>query len=474
MKRILSINYFLLIIFYSFFYYSCSVSKQINKQARQYLFSDTAIQHGHIGISIFDPSTGKYIYHHNADKYFIPASNTKLFSMYAAMKYLGDSLEAAQYSILGEDIVIEPTGDPSFLNSEFTNQPLLSFLKQNGKTIVINWGNFLDENWGKGWAWNDYPYYYMAEKSAMPMYGNIAKFYSIDDSVRATINHSKPASYIVQPSLFSNPAYWSSQKFQIPNEIVTDFVRLNSAQPKTYFSVKKDLNENIFNISLSYQKEKLQEVPFTADAQTTMLLLTDTIKKSVVSAAQYFKGNVPAELKNNFKPIFSQPTDSILKPMMHRSDNFFAEQILLMAGNKLFGHLSTEWTIDSLLKTDLKDLPQKPRWVDGSGLSRYNLFTPQSFVWLLHKTKKEFSWERIKNILPTGGEGTLKNYYVSDTPYLFAKTGTLSNNCALSGYLITKKNKVLIFSVLANNYSTGATPVRKAVEKFLKWVRENY
>jgi len=59
-------------------------------------------------------------------------------------------------------------------------------------------------------------------------------------------------------------------------------------------------------------------------------------------------------------------------------------------------------------------------------------------------------------------------------PYLFAKTGTLSNNCALSGYLITKKNKVLIFSVLANNYSTGATPVRKAVEKFLKWVRENY
>jgi len=256
--------------------------------------------------------------------------------MYAAMKYLGDSLEAAQYSILGEDIVIEPTGDPSFLNSEFTNQPLLSFLKQNGKTIVINWGNFLDENWGKGWAWNDYPYYYMAEKSAMPMYGNIAKFYSIDDSVRATINHSKPASYIVQPSLFSNPAYWSSQKFQIPNEIVTDFVRLNSAQPKTYFSVKKDLNENIFNVSLSYQKEKLQEVPFTADAQTTMLLLTDTIKKSVVSAAQYFKGNVPAELKNNFKPIFSQPTDSILKPMMHRSDNFFAEQILLMAGNKLW------------------------------------------------------------------------------------------------------------------------------------------
>jgi len=57
---------------------------------------------------------------------------------------------------------------------------------------------------------------------------------------------------------------------------------------------------------------------------------------------------------------------------------------------------------------------------------------------------------------------------------IYAKTGTLSNNCALSGYIITKKKKLLIFSFLANNYITAATPVRRAVERFLTALRENY
>jgi D-alanyl-D-alanine carboxypeptidase/D-alanyl-D-alanine-endopeptidase (penicillin-binding protein 4) len=68
----------------------------------------------------------------------------------------------------------------------------------------------------------------------------------------------------------------------------------------------------------------------------------------------------------------------------------------------------------------------------------------------------------------------LSSYYKKDSGFIYAKTGTLSNNCALSGYLITKKGKLLIFSVLVNNYQTGATPVRKAVEKFLQAIREKY
>ncbi|MEO6539669.1 MAG: hypothetical protein ABIN74_01715, partial [Ferruginibacter sp.] len=68
---------------------SCSVSKQISKQAQTILLNDTAIRSGHIGISIYEPATSKYWYNHDATNYFIPASNTKLFSLYAGMKYLG-------------------------------------------------------------------------------------------------------------------------------------------------------------------------------------------------------------------------------------------------------------------------------------------------------------------------------------------------------------------------------------------------
>ena len=157
--------------------------------------------------------------------------------------------------------------------------------------------------------------------------------------------------------------------------------------------------------------------------------------------------------------------------MMHRSDNFFAEQSLLMVSNELLGVMNDDKIIDTLLKTDFKDLPQKPRWVDGSGLSRYNLFTPQYFIAILDKMKNEFGMERIKIIFTTSGEGTLNNFYKSDSGSIYAKTGTLSGVVALSGFLYTKKNKLLLFSVLVNNHQASTAAVRRAVERFLQGVR---
>ncbi|HVT83919.1 MAG TPA: D-alanyl-D-alanine carboxypeptidase, partial [Chitinophagaceae bacterium] len=178
----------------------------------------------------------------------------------------------------------------------------------------------------------------------------------------------------------------------------------------------------------------------------------------------------------NFKidPIKTQSTDSLLKITMHRSDNFFAEQTLLMVSNQRLGVMSDEKIIDTLLKTDYKDLPQKPRWVDGSGLSRYDLFTPQDFVSILNKIKNDFGMDRIKIILATGNAGTLTNYYKADSNYIFAKTGTLSGVVSISGYLFTRKNKLLIFSVLVNNHNSSAVAVRRAVEKFIENIRNKY
>jgi len=156
---------------------------------------------------------------------------------------------------------------------------------------------------------------------------------------------------------------------------------------------------------------------------------------------------------------------------MHRSDNFFAEQSLLMVSNELLGVMNDSKIIDTLLKTDFKDLPQKPRWADGSGLSRYNLFTPQDFVSILNKMRTNFGMERIKNILATGNTGTLTNYYKNEQGYIFAKTGTLSGVVAISGFLYTRKDKLLIFSVLVNNHQASATAVRRAVEKFIEGLR---
>lgn len=195
--------------------------------------------------------------------------------------------------------------------------------------------------------------------------------------------------------------------------------------------------------------------------------LQDTLHKEVVIE------NEPIEI-SKAHVLYAQPTDSLLKIMMHRSDNFFAEQTLLMVSNKKLGVMNDEKIIDTLLKEDFKSLPQHPKWVDGSGLSRYNLFSPNDFVWLLAKMKDDMGMDRIKNILPTGNAGTLKGLYINYGDRIFAKTGTLSNNVALSGYLLTRHNKTLIFSVLINNHLSQAAAIRKSIEAFLCRLIEAY
>ena len=60
----------------------------------------------------------------------------------------------------------------------------------------------------------------------------------------------------------------------------------------------------------------------------------------------------------------------------------------------------------------------------------------------------------------------------SEEGFIFAKTGTLSGVVALSGFIYTKKNKMLIFSILVNNHQASATQVRRAMEKFVLGLRE--
>lgn len=412
---------------------SCSVSKQIAKQADRILLKDSAVSTGHIGISIYEPATGKYWYNYDATKYFVPASNTKLFSLYAGLKYLGDSIPALRYEVENDtSIRIQATGDPTFLLAEFPNQPVYNLLSRYKH---ISWENpqFTDNYLGMGWAWDDYTSSYMAERSNLPVYGNLFNIKKEGNQLR-----------IIPASL----------AMVIPAN--TDITK--------GFDIQKNLEDN--RLTITNGSNQRVSVPFTPHASDVMAMLRDTLHSTVVAG-----GTDTKKLKSLLR---SQPVDSVFTPMMHRSDNFFAEQTLLMASNEFLGTMDDRRMIDTILNSDLKDIPQRPKWVDGSGLSRYNLFTPQSFVYILNKMKNEFGLQRLEKILPTGGTGTISSYYKKEAGFIFVKTGTLSNHCALSGFIITKKNKLLIFSVLNNHYITSATPIRKAVEKFLIGLREKY
>ncbi|MEJ0106641.1 MAG: D-alanyl-D-alanine carboxypeptidase [Bacteroidota bacterium] len=432
-----------------FFFYSCSVQKQIAKSAKD-LIHNPSVENAHIGISIYEPSAGKYWYGYQSDKYFTPASNTKIPTCYAAMKYLGDSIVSIQYTENDTAVFIIPSGDPTVLHPGYKNQPAIQFLQKTKKKIYIGDNSWKDNAWGSGWSWDDYNGDYMAERSALPVYGNVIKWIqSKDTSEEAVLTDRQVVSVFSEPEIS-----WP--------------VTFNAETNDTFFHVERKLTENSFIINEGKENYEEREVPFVANGiQSALELLKDTIGKEIILNNKF-------KLINPFKTLYSQPLDSMLTPMMHRSDNFFAEQSLLMVSNKLFGFMNDEKIIDSLLKTDFKDLPQKPNWSDGSGLSRYNSFTPQDFVSILNKMKNEFGMERIKVIFPTGGTGTISNYYKADSGYVFAKTGSLSGVIALSGFLYTRKNKLLIFSVLVNNHQSAPFIVRKAIEKFLQGVRNKY
>ncbi|MBS1640896.1 MAG: D-alanyl-D-alanine carboxypeptidase/D-alanyl-D-alanine-endopeptidase [Bacteroidetes bacterium] len=430
-------NSFIKLVAGCLLFYSCSVQKQISKQAQQSILSDSNFSAAHVGIALFDVEKQQYVYNYQSNKYFVPASNTKLLTCYVAMKYLGDSLVGLKYINDENEYTVKFTGDPTLLHPDFKQHPVYDFFKKNHDNITVIPADWETAKYGSGWAWNDYDADYMPERSAMPVYGNTVRFSKKSNAITA------------MPKIFQ------------------DSLLMLADTRQNNFKIVRDENANNFTVKASNTKFNGAEIPFITSFDLGIKLLQDSLHNDITA--------IDAEVKNiGWKNLYSQPTDSLLKIMMHRSDNFFAEQTLLMVSNERLGYMNDRKIIDTILKTDYAAMPQKPRWVDGSGLSRYDLVTPQDFVFVLNKMKQEFNWNRITSILQTGNQGTLTGLYKNYAGKIYAKTGTLSGVVALSGYIITNKGKQYIFSLLVNSHQTSASNIRKGFEKFITEIINKY
>jgi serine-type D-Ala-D-Ala carboxypeptidase/endopeptidase (penicillin-binding protein 4) len=418
-----------------------------------------------VGVYVYDDSSKKEIADYQGDKYFVPASNTKLFSLYIGLKYLGDSLVGIRYSENDTAVFVYPTGDPSLLHPDFQSQPVIDFLRRTRKKIYLMDVGWMENALGVGWAWDDYNEDFAIERSAFPVYGNFIRWNQQNSLTR------------------SNPAFGPTATVSSSPEIPWKVRFSTDSFPKTFY-VQRLVDSNVFIIRSGSEPNISQDVPFiTNNLNAAAELLPDTIGKPVniykppIPIVDMSKGWHTIIYEQPHDSINSRPADSVFIPMMHRSDNFFAEQTLLMVSRHRIRWMNDELVIKSLLDTimngPLADLPQKPSWVDGSGLSRFNLFSPRDFVSVLIKLKNEFGMDRMKKILPTGGSGTLKNYYRADSGYVFVKTGSLTGVLCLSGYIYTTKKHLLEFSILINNHNGGSSAIRRAVETYVEYLRKS-
>lgn len=392
----------------------------------------------HTGFVLYDPEKGKTVFDFNGARYFTPASNTKIFTFYAGLTILGDSVPALEYVQRNDSLIFWGTGDPSFLYSQvYSDSAVYDFLSSADSELFFSATNFHTQHFGAGWAWDDYEAGFSPERSPFPIYGNVVSVAADHQVLR------------IAPDYFATA-------FEVGDS-------------ETQTRISRRQHENVFIVHPSPNVSSVKEikVPFRADTATFLALLSDTLKRYV--------RQVDISLPANTKTIFSTHVDSLYRVMMQESDNFIAEQLLLMCSNVLADSLKPEIAIEFMKKHYLNDLPDTPVWVDGSGLSRYNLFTPRSIVRLWQKISEIVPRERLFSLLATGGlNGTIRNWYQSEAPYIFGKTGSLSNNHCLSGFLVTRKGKVLIFSFMNSNFTQSGTAIRRNMQGILERIHEHY
>ncbi|PTS93955.1 peptidase S13 [Pedobacter sp. HMWF019] len=426
------------LLFFCCVFAGCSLDRRVATKVKK-AFQESAFLHQYpVGFELFDLDKGKVIYGQNNHQYFVPASNTKLYTFYAALMTLPDTIPALRYIEKGDSLIFWGTGDPSFLHRELQGKRALEFLRKHRGKLFYAPGRYTGEIYGAGWAWDDYNEDFQAEITELPLYGNLVEV-QVEGGMKISPGAFQPA-----------------------------FLR-DSLSDRPQGSIKRDFLNNRFHVPSGTLTFKTQLLPFKTSTALTLALLTDTLHREV--------GGIALKMPDSARTLFDLPRDSVLKQMLLPSDNFIAEQLLLLCADQVSASLGTAETIAATEKKFLASLPDKPVWVDGSGLSRYNLFTPADMVRVLELIYKRVNdRKKLFAMLPAGGKsGTLKRAYpTTDQPFVFAKTGTLSGVHNQSGYVVTRRGKTYIFSFMNNNFVQPVAQVRKEMVKMMMYIHENF
>jgi D-alanyl-D-alanine carboxypeptidase/D-alanyl-D-alanine-endopeptidase (penicillin-binding protein 4) len=321
-----------------------------------------------------------------------PASNIKILTVLGSLTS-GDTIPSIKYKISNDTLRISSTGYPFIAHPKYDDEDLETFIKSFNH-IVYHKPNIDLTKYGPAWAWDDFKYYFQAERSEMPIYGNVIQIVKeFNDSIKVT------------PDIF-----------QVVNNL------------KQKEKVYRDHQENNFSINPSLIRAgDTIYYPFVTSRKITMNLLESFFETSISYEED--------ELKN-YKIWNSKVKDDIYSAILKDSDNLISESLAANISLRSNDTIS----VDKGLKIILNSLEDnKIQLYDGSGLSRYNLIKPSSLVLALEKIYQYLGPDRIKKVFPN-------NYIITGTEgFVWGKTGTLKNNHNYSGYIVTDKGRQYVF-----------------------------
>lgn len=410
-----------------------------------------------IGMIVQDAMTGSVLYEKNPNRYFMPASNQKLFTALAALHYLSprftyqtriyvdDSL--IQNGTLNGDVYLQFSGDPTFtlaqLDHLINGLSQIGIKKLNGNFIVDD--TLLDTvELSPGSTWDDKAFCFGAPLSAL------------------IINHNCVTATLTPASAPDQPA-----QLILPQE--PQFIRLVNHVMTRGETISEDCE-----LTLDTSDEKnytINGCMKTSDTAKKLLMAVKNPHSYIQSAILFTLRNnqIQGTPKVSFEKIdhppkliataASPPLKVLITTMLKESDNLIANALFKTLG-ALFAHDQGKWengskAVKNILNTSLKISLPNQLLVDGAGSSRYNLITPKQVITLLqHAYTSPYAPTFISALPVSGVDGTLKDRMKDPTTLnrVRAKTGSEKSAVSLSGYLISNQKRMLIFTILINGF----------------------
>ncbi|WP_460584321.1 D-alanyl-D-alanine carboxypeptidase [Hymenobacter arcticus] len=431
---------------------------------RQRLDSSAALRRQQVGVALADAVTGEPLFGYNEARYFTPASTMKLLSLAGGLALLGDSLPSLRYFSRGDTLFFQGTGDPTFLHGDVPSRRAYAFLATRPEKVLAYCEIASVPAYGPSWAWDDFGYYFQPERTAFPVYGNTVRFYAAAPLV---VRGGAGAAVRVLPQ---RVRVFPRQFAPLTERAAADF-KLSPDQDDEMHVYRTAL-ENRFTYVPS-AKKWIDEVPYRTSRPLLLRLLGDTLRRAIVGTPWH-----PHPTQDSIRTLRGLRADSLYRRMLRMSDNFLAEQLLLMASSRV-GYrdsLSSGRAIRYLLKNQLKGLPDRPDWVDGSGLSRLNLLTPRTLTALLVRLHQQVPEARLLSLLAAGGgQGTLRKRYFEAGPpkvtWFWGKTGTLTHTCNLAGYVRCKSGRLVAVTFFNNGIPGDDQRTRNSMQWILSEVR---
>jgi D-alanyl-D-alanine carboxypeptidase/D-alanyl-D-alanine-endopeptidase (penicillin-binding protein 4) len=429
---------------------------------------------GEWGLLIVDAETGETLYELNADRYFVPASNMKLFTTALALAKLGPdyrfhtTLEThgtvSPEGVLTGDLFLVGRGDPNLSNrkfpydlkEEFDGAPervlaeladalVAKGLKEIAGDVVGDDSYFPREAYPNGWEIDDMVWEYGAAISAIVVDDNTVAL-----TLTAGESAGAPAQAVVTPA---------TPDFIVQNDVVT-----SATETKSDLTLTREPNSRVVVIRGTMPARStprklvlaIHEPAEHAAALLTRLLAERGVKVDGASRSLHVAEPTGAVPRAVLAEHVSVPLGDSVKLVNKISQNLHTEMLLRAAARK-----TAAWnTPEDLMKFPADFYaaagiaPGDVIQTDGSGLSRHDLVTPRAIVTLLKYAQSQPWFAPYYASLPVAGvDGTLETL-MKNTPSagrIHAKTGSVEHVRTRSGFAETPRGRRLIFSFLSNN-----------------------